>query len=173
MKDDKGWSPYVAGALAGVLLVLSLWVSGKFAGASTSFVRTAGMIEDVVAPEHVKNNAYLQSKKPEIDWQWMFVIGIFAGAVISSLTSRSFRFESTPPMWRARFGAGVAFRGVVAFVGGLVAMFGARLAGGCPSGHGLSGVMQFAVGSLIAAACFFIGGIVVARMLYAKGGPTP
>ena len=151
MNNDKGWSPYLAGALAGVLLVLSLWVSGKFAGASTSFVRAAGMIEGVVAPEHVKNNAYFQSKKPEIDWQWMFVVGIFVGALVS----------------------GVAFRGVTAFVGGLVSMFGARLAGGCPSGHGLSGMMQFGVGSLIAVVCFFIAGVATARMLYAKGGPRP
>ena len=47
------WSPYVAGALAGLLLVVSVLVTGKYFGASTTFVRTAGLIEQVFAPERV------------------------------------------------------------------------------------------------------------------------
>ena len=73
-------------------------------------------------------------------------------------------------MWRERFGSSAAKRAVVAFLGGLIALFGARLAGGCPSGHGLSGTMQLSVSGFIAAACFFIGGIVVARRLYTRPG---
>ena len=45
-------------------------------------------------------------------------------------------------------------------------MFGARLAGGCPSGHGLSGLSQLAVSGFLAAAGFFAGGIIMARLLY-------
>jgi len=44
-QQDGGWSPYLAGALSGVVGVLSVWFTGQFLGASTSFVRTAGMIE--------------------------------------------------------------------------------------------------------------------------------
>ena len=58
----------------------------------------------------------------------------------------------------------------MAFVGGVVAMFGARLADGCPSGHGLSGTLQLAASGYVALVCFFIGGMVVARLLY---GRTP
>jgi hypothetical protein len=48
-KEDgsKPWNPYLAGALSGLLLVASVWVAGKYFGASTSFVRSAGMIEQV------------------------------------------------------------------------------------------------------------------------------
>ena len=42
--------------------------------------------------------------------------------------------------------------------------FGARWAGGCTSGHGISGTMQMAVSSWVAAVCFFVGGIAVARI---------
>ena len=45
--DDKGWSPYLAGALAGIVMILSVWIAGKYFGASTTFVRSAGMIEKI------------------------------------------------------------------------------------------------------------------------------
>jgi len=71
-----------------------------------------------------------------------------------------------PDTWRARFGDGVGLRALAAFVGGVVAMFGARLADGCPSGHGLSGMSQLAVSGYLAGAGFFAGGILMARLLY-------
>jgi uncharacterized protein len=128
--SQKGWSPYLAGALTGLLIVLSVWLSGKFFGASTSFVRTAGMLESLMTPERVATMPYFMAKVPKIDWQWMFVLGILLGAFISSKIFADFRSEAVPPMWQKRFGPSQAKRGAVAFAGGLVAMFGARLAGG-------------------------------------------
>lgn len=70
-------------------------------------------------------------------------------------------------MWADRFGRhSVGRRAMTAFVGGIVAMFGARLADGCPSGHGLSGSLQLAVSGFIALGFFFIGGIIVAWLIY-------
>ena len=129
-RADDGWSPYLAGALSGVVLVLSVLIAGKFFGASTSFVRSAGMIEELFAPERVSQLAYFESKTPKIDWQWMFVIGIFLGSLISSVTSASFRWQALPDMWKNRFGSSLGKRAIVAFLGSAVAMFGARLAGG-------------------------------------------
>ena len=126
----KGWNPYLAGALTGLLMVFSVWLSGKFFGASTSFVRTAGMLEGLVAPERVASMPYFVAKLPKIDWQWMFVLGILLGALVSAKLFDDFRWEAVPPMWERRFGPNQATRGVVAFAGGTVAMFGARLAGG-------------------------------------------
>ena len=128
--SEKGWSPYLAGALTGLLMVLSVWLSGKFFGASTSFVRTAGMLESLVAPERVATMPYFVAKVPKIDWQWMFVVGILMGAFVSAKLFADFRSEAVPPMWEKRFGPNQAKRGGVAFAGGLVGMFGARLAGG-------------------------------------------
>jgi hypothetical protein len=129
-RADDGWSPYLAGALSGLVLVLSVLIAGKYFGASTSFVRSAGMIEELFAPERVSQLAYFKSKTPKIDWQWMFVIGIFLGALISSVTSASFRWQALPDMWKNRFGSSLGKRAIVAFLGAAVAMFGARLAGG-------------------------------------------
>ena len=69
-------------------------------------------------------------------------------------------------MWVARFGDSIALRAVVAFGGGVLMAVGARLAGGCTSGHGISGTLQLNVASWISVVCFFIGGITVAMLLF-------
>jgi uncharacterized protein len=127
---DKFWNPYLAGSLTGLLLILSTWISGKFIGASTTYVRSIGMIEQVFAPHRVKSMEYFAKEAPIIDWQWMFVVGILAGSFISAATSGSFQWKALPDMWEARFGASRARRGIAAFLGGAVAMFGARLTDG-------------------------------------------
>jgi len=130
-QQDGGWSPYVAGGLSGLVGVFSVWFAGQYFGASTSFVRTAGMIEKLFGPERVTQMDYFIKTVPRIDWQWMFVVGIFLGALISALTSGSFKLQAVPDMWAGRFGAdSTAKRAMVAFAGGVVAMFGARLADG-------------------------------------------
>jgi uncharacterized membrane protein YedE/YeeE len=101
-----------------------------------------------------------------VDWQFMVVLGIFLGALVGSLSDRSFKLESVPPTWSARFGNSVALRAVAAVLGGMVAMFGARLADGCPSGHGLSGMMQLSLSSFAALGMFFGAGVVVAAFVY-------
>jgi len=128
--DDKGWSPYLAGALAGIVMILSVWITGKYFGASTTFVRSAGMIEKIFSAERVEKMDYFIKEVPKIEWQWMFVFGIFIGSLISSTTSRSFKWKAVPDMWEDRFGPGKMKRAVVAFIGGMIAMFGARLADG-------------------------------------------
>jgi hypothetical protein len=172
----RGWNPYLAGALAGLLAVASAWattrVTGKtaFLGASTTFVRAAGLIEQQVAPEHVAANAYFTKEQVKVDWQFLFVLGIFLGALASSMTDRSFKHEAVPPMWAGRFGPGPGRRAIAALLGGAVAMIGARLADGCPSGHGLSGLMLLSVSGFAALAMFFGAGMLAARVIY--GRPT-
>ena len=129
-QEPRGWSPYVAGALAGLLLVFSVWFTGKYVGASTTFVRAAGYVERIFDPGRVASMEYFKKELPKIDWQFLFVIGIFFGALIASMTSKSFRLQAVPAMWEGRFGPSKLKRGIVAFVGGAIGMFGARLADG-------------------------------------------
>lgn len=169
------WNPYVAGALVGVLAILSVVVTtqvlhkGHYLGASTTFVRAAGLVEQGIDADKVSENVYYQSKKVKVDWQMMFVVGIFIGAFISARTGKTQCSETVPPIWSQRFGHSGILRAFGAFVGGIILMFGARMAGGCPSGHGMSGNMQLSFSSLIALLCFMLGGIVTANLLYQKG----
>ena len=132
MKDlnEKVWSPYLAGALTGLVMILSVGISGKYFGVSTTFVRSAGMIEKLFNAERVAQMDYFIKEVPKVDWQWIFVVGIFIGSLIASTTSGSFRWKALPDMWERRFGPSRLKRGAVAFLGGVIAMFGARLAGG-------------------------------------------
>ncbi len=170
MNEPKGWNPYVAGALSGLVSIGSVWVAGKYLGASTTFVRTTGMVEQFFDAQRVSQMEYFIREVPKIDWQWMFVIGVMIGAFLAAITSGSFQAKALPDMWRQHFGDSIAKRAIFAFLGGTVAMFGARLADGCPSGHGLSGSLQLAVSGFLAIACFFLGGLIMARILYRQGG---
>lgn len=173
---NEKWRPYLAGALAGVLAVLSVVVStqllgsGKYLGASTTFARAAGLVEKRVMPAHVADNAYFQKTKVKVDWQMMVVAGILLGAFAASRLDGSFKVERVPPVWSERFGSKVGIRAIGAFLGGVIAMFGARMAGGCPSGHGMSGLMQLSVSGYLAMAGFFGAGVLVANLIYRKGG---
>ena len=167
----KAWNPYIAGAFTGVLLILSVMVAGKYFGASTTFARTAAKVE-AVAGVDTSRIAYFTTKGgkygPESlpNWQVLFVVGIALGGLGASLVSGTFKIQRVPSMWAARFGDRPLWRNLAAFTGGAVLIFGARLAGGCPSGHGLSGLAQMAVSGFVALTFFFIGGWMTAKLLY-------
>ncbi len=124
------WSPYLVGALIGVLSWFAFLSVGKLLGVSTSFVRTVGLIEGAFVPDRVKGNPYFQEEKPEIDWQWMLVLGILIGSFLSAWISGDFSLKSVPGLWETQFGPSIWFRWSMAFLGGVILMFGARLAGG-------------------------------------------
>jgi uncharacterized membrane protein YedE/YeeE len=96
----------------------------------------------------------------------MLVVGMVIGALISSLLSGDFSWQWVPARWAAAFGTDPLHRTLVALVGGILLGFGARWAGGCTSGHGISGTMQLAVSSWISSICFFVGGIAMAQILF-------
>ena len=129
------WNPYIAGSLAGVLLVLSVLVAGHFLGASTTFARSAAVIEKAVGVD-TSQVEYFTTKKGKYgpgslpNWQLMFVIGIIIGAFISSRLSGEFKVQTVPDMWREKFGSNPVKRRLAAFIGGAIGLIGARLAGG-------------------------------------------
>jgi hypothetical protein len=172
--DDGGWSPYLAGVLLGLLAIASVLATTQFLGktsylgASTTFVRAAGILEQTIAADHVVSNEYYTETKVCVDWQFMLVVGIVLGAFISSTMDKSFRLESVPHTWEERFGPSIGKRAVGAFLGGVIAMIGARLADGCPSGHGLSGMMQLSVSSFVALIMFFGVSVLVASIVYGR-----
>lgn len=164
---ETTWSPYLVGIGIGVLSWLTWLISHKPIGCSTSFARSAGMIEKLLRGSKVETRPYYQEFKPAVDWQWMLVLGMIVGALVSSLLSGDFRWQWVPSRWAAAFGTNVPVRLIVALVGGVLLGFGSRWADGCTSGHGISGAMQLAISSWISALCFFIGGILMAQLLFA------
>lgn len=171
------WSPYAVGICIGVLSVITFSVMDKSIGTSTTMVRTSGALERIVSPEHVSENEYFtkylgtpEKPKPVFEWQFALVVMIFFGALFSTWLSNSFHIEKNPELWKWRFGKSVAYRYIGAFLAGALLLFGARLAGGCTSGHGLSGTMQLALSSWVFFASLFIAGLATAKIIYGKEG---
>ena len=164
--DGGAWSPYLVGALIGVLSMATFYFSNQPLGASTAYARFAGLLGKLFSKHHTESLKFYQETKPESQWDVMLLIGIFAGAFIAAYTGGEITGWWIPPLWEEHFGSSYAFRLGVAFLGGAIMAFGARLAGGCTSGHGISGTMQLSVGSWVALICFFIGGMVTAELVF-------
>ena len=94
------------------------------------------------------------------------VAGIIVGAIVSASLADAAQVSWVPALWAATFGDNPLWRQLGALIGGICIGLGARWAGGCTSGHGISGTLQLVLSSWLATACFFIGGIAVAFLLY-------
>ncbi|QEF99247.1 putative inner membrane protein [Stieleria maiorica] len=166
--SGPAWSPYLVGALIGCLSMLTFYFSNKPLGASTAYARVAGMLGNLAAPQHTGRLKYFRDNPPKVGWELMLVSGVMFGAFAAAWSGGELTGRLLPLMWQERFGVDSGLlRIVVAFLGGGLMAFGARMAGGCTSGHGISGTLQLAVGSWIAAIFFFIGGIVTAMLMFA------
>jgi len=73
-----------------------------------------------------------------------------------------------PPGWRERFGPSVGKRYAAAFVGGMIIMYGARMAGGCTSGNGISQGLELAVVGWTFLAAMFATGVITAQFLFRR-----
>lgn len=160
------WSPYLVGALIGVLSWFTFLFSNKPIGASSAYASVSGIIGKAVAPRHTMALRFFQDDKPKIDWEVMLVAGVIVGAALAAWTGNEWVARGVPPMWAERFGGAIAPRLIVACIGGVLMAFGARLAGGCTSGHGISGALQLSVSSWISLVGFFVGGVITAMLLF-------
>lgn len=164
--DGAAWSPYLVGAGIGVLSWLTFYFSDKPIGASSFYATLAGYIGKLVAKRHTESLTYFRANPPSVDWGLVFVFSTIVGGSIAAWTGGEIRNEWLHPMWVDRFGDSIALRGIIGFAGGVLMAFGARLAGGCTSGHGISGTMQLNAGSWLTVICMFIAGIATAMLLY-------
>ena len=164
---SKAWSPYVAGVVIGLLQIPAFLLIETALGTSSSYVTVGGLIASVVDPaitgtDYVSRHIAATGKNW---WQVALVVGIAIGAFLSMRLSGS-RRQAISPIWARALGtSSPAARHALAFAAGFVMLFGARIADGCTSGHGLSGVAQLAVGSVVAVAAMFAGGIATALIV--------
>jgi uncharacterized protein len=161
------WSPYLVGIGIGVLVWLTMLFSSKPVGASSSYATAAGLAGQAIAPKHTSALKYYKEHPPRVDWELLFIGATVFGALLAAWHGGELTRRWLPPMWVERFGENSLWlRGIIALLGGILMAFGARMARGCTSGHGISGAAQLNVGSWISLVCFFIGGVVVANLLY-------
>lgn len=168
---------------AAVLLV-------KPIGVSTQFVILDGIVWDAIDPNVVvpskeakhgytspnpyldkSGGKYAENVANPLNYGFVFVIAMMAGAVISAVLRGGVEKDerAMPAVWRANFGDATWKRYLAAFGAGFLVLYGARLAGGCTSGHMMSGMMQTALSGYIFAAGAFLAGIPTALYLFKKG----
>ena len=164
--DGPAWSPYLVGAGIGLLSWLTFYFADKAIGASSFYATIAGFLGKLVARRHTESLQYYQSNPPRVDWAFVFILASIIGGFIAAWSGGEIRNEWLHPMWTDRFGDSVLFRGLIGFVGGVLMAIGARMAGGCTSGNGISGTLQLNAGSWLAVIAMFIGGVVTAWLLY-------
>jgi len=161
----KAWPPYAAGIVIGLLQIPALLIIETALGASSSYVTVGGLIASWVDSSILSINYVAKhvALTPKNWWQVVLVGGIALGAFASMKLSGA-RRKAISPIWYRALGQSDWLRYTVAFLAGFIMLFGARVADGCTSGHGLSGVAQLSVGSTVAVAAMFAGGIAAASL---------
>ncbi len=165
------WSPYVAGALLGVVGVLAVALSNSLLGASGAFENIAGMIGQAVAPDLFNNMYFNFVMPPGITWGVILLVGIFLGGMLGAWSSGTLKWgkkdsANSDAQWKRIFGPQTWKRWALAFVGAIILEYGAGIAGGCTSGLAISGGMLLAPAAYIFIAGMFASGIVTALIVY-------
>ena len=142
------WNPYVAGVLLGLVLLATYAITGRGLGATGAFGALAAWLADLFAPGHAAGNAvharYWNDGAPLLSWTLFLLVGAFVGAFVSGRADGRVRVsvERGPRVTDRQ-------RLVLAFAGGFVAAYGAKIAKGCTSGQALTGGSILNVGSLV------------------------
>lgn len=176
---SQAWPWYVSGPLIAMVMFLLLWVGGQFGVSST--LRSMCAIGGAG-----KNVSFFDYDWKDQIWNLVFVGGAVIGGFIASnyladpndLQLSSSTIQDLSELGIS-FGGGLApmelfawesiltLKGfLVIVVGGFLVGFGTRWAGGCTSGHAISGLSNLQLPSLIAVIGFFIGGLVMTFLIF-------
>jgi uncharacterized membrane protein YedE/YeeE len=154
--------PYLGGALLGVLLFLAFFLTGNGLGASGGLNRIIAFVEDQIVPEHIDRVSYLVrlaggDKNPLDDWIVPMVFGTLVGGFIAGWLNGRLKVETNKGPRIS-----VHTRWGMAFLGGAIMGYGARMARGCTSGQALSGGATLSAGSWVFMFAVFAGAYALA-----------
>ena len=155
-------NPYFGGMVLGIILFLALFLTGNGLGSSGGTTRLVAFVEDLISPAHVDRTPYLLKmaggdKNPLDDW----IIPVFFGALLGGFASGKIfgrvKLETTK-------GPNISnrTRWLLAFLGGTIFLYGARMARGCTSGQALTGGATLAAGSWAIMFAIFAGAYALA-----------
>jgi hypothetical protein len=145
---------YIAGPLIG-LIFLTITYLGKSFGVSSIFENLCEIDPKIggIKQSFQKNQ-----------WRYLFIIGMMIGAAIIS---------QIDPNLHPLFPAIINWSSLdqwqnwlILAGGGFLVGFGSRYAGGCTSGHAITGLSSLQIPSLVAVIGFFIGGLFIVHVIY-------
>lgn len=156
---------WVAGILMGllVLFTFSIFGASRPLGASTYVPYFSGILFNLSPDKY----PYLQEVHFAGAWEGVMLLGALAGGFFTSVfVTKSFRLSVMPTGWKKYKNPSVISRLIWSFVSGFFLIIGARMAGGCTSGHFLSGVAQTAVSSMIFGTVVILSLIITGKLFY-------
>ena len=156
---------WVGGLLMSALLLFSFSIFGadRPIGASTYVPYFAGIIFDLDPEKYT----YLKDIHNPGSWEGVMLLGVLFGAFMNAIfITKTFHFTIVPSVWKKYKNNSVASRLIWSFISGFFLIIGARLAGGCTSGHFLSGMSQTAISSIIFGIVVMISLVVTGKLFY-------
>jgi hypothetical protein len=151
---------WAAGGAGIALVTLALvWLGNRRLGVSTGFEDVCSL---VLAQPYFRREAVRSGR----GWRLPFLGGLLLGGVLSAVLGGGWTPTWDIGMLDAAAGFGPAGKLAWMFAGGLFIGFGTRLAGGCTSGHGIFGLSNLELPSLISTISFMAGGIATTQILY-------
>lgn len=135
-------------------------LTNRIIGASTAYPYVADLLTATT------NNSYFLKIQQPGQWEVLFLTGAFISGVVISLFRKEFKITLIHSNWEKYKGKSISKRFIWSFIGGFILIFGARMAGGCTSGHIISGGMQLSLSSLIFAAFVFGGLLITGKYFY-------
>jgi len=159
----KYMCPYIAGFLLGLVLLATIFITGRGLGASGALKSTVIATVQAVAPAHAQNSPFYESysgaekESPLKSWLVFEIIGVIIGAFISGLISDRLKIstEAGPRVKAKR-------RWMFALIGGALFGAGAQFARGCTSGAALSGMAVLSTAGFVTMLAIFGTGFIVA-----------
>lgn len=147
---SQPWPWWLSGIVLGLIVPLLYILGGKWFGISTSFQQLGALCSPHSQLEYFRNHDRSQHM-----WTLVFVGGIVFGSFLANSRLISPPLHLLPPDSATLAG------GFKLLAGGFLVGFGARYAGGCTSGHSITGIANLNAPSLLATCCFFAGGLAV------------
>ena len=158
MEEKKYMNPYLAGVLLGLLLIATIYITGRGLGASGAIKSYDVTTVEKIAPSHTASTKFYQEYgeqhggSPLMNWLVFEVTGVLIGAFLSGLMSNRLKFnlEKGPRITNNTRIAG-------ALIGGLLWGIGSQLGRGCTSGAALSGMAVMSTGGIVTMFAIFGG----------------
>ena len=156
------WSGWVGGIGVGLYLLVQYWVTGTALGASTGY----GNVCALGSRRPFFSSGRFADPK---NWRLWFTLGLPLGGFAALMTSPGAVFEPTLSMgsvYETVFPASPALRIPLLLLGGACIGYGARMAGGCTSGHSITGTAMLNPPSMLASVGFFAGGVAIVQFIF-------
>ncbi len=164
IENKKNYNWLYAGIGLAVLNCIVFLTAGfdRVIGASTTYPYVGDLLTGLT------QNEYFASTVKPGNWELIFLSGSFLSGLVVSLLRKDFKIQLIHSGWSKTQGISPVKRIGWAFFGGFVMLIGARMAGGCTSGHVISGGMQIAASSLLFGAFVFAGLLLTGKFFYKR-----